>query len=370
MASVTLKNLCKHHPGGVTAVSDLSLEIPDRSFFVLAGPARCGLSTVLRLVAGLETPSDGGVSLSGFPVDGRSPRERGVALVSRHSVPYPNMTVFDNLAFGLKLGRETSATEIRARVAAAADLLDLGDVLALTPSALTDSQCWRLSLGRAIARRPRVYLFDDPLSGLEDAARAARRAELAALHKRVASTFLFATHDQTEAMTLGERIAVIKNGLLQQVAAPQGLYDRPANLLVADFFGSPPMNLIETSVLSREGTAYLRFGACQLPLPEDRATRSEVLAYVDRSVIMGIRPEDLHDELDRFPLSQTVMDVTNIEVAGLETHLRLTNGDCDITARLSHRPAVKPGDSFRIAFDPQKIHLFDKDTGRSVLTPF
>jgi multiple sugar transport system ATP-binding protein len=280
------------------------------------------------------------------------------------------MTVFDNLAFGLKLGRGISAAEIRARVASAVDLLGLSDVLTAPAAALTDSQRWRLSLGRAVVRRPRVYLFDDPLSGAEPDIRAARRAELAALHKETASTFLFATHDQAEAMALGERIAVMKSGLLQQVAAPQGLYDRPANLLVAEFFGWPPMNLIEASVLSREGAAYLRFGACHLPLPEDRATRSEVLAYVDRSVIMGIRPEDLHDELERFPLSQTVLDVTDIEVAGLETHLSLTGGDYDVTARLLHRPAVKPGDSFRIAFDPQKVHLFDKDTGRSILTTF
>jgi multiple sugar transport system ATP-binding protein len=370
MASITLKNLCKRHPGGVTAVSDLSLEIPDGSFFVLAGPARCGLSSVLRLVAGLEAPSEGGVSLGGVPAHGRTPRERGVALVSRHSAPYPAMTVFDNLVFGLKLGRGVSATEIRARAASVAELLGLGGVLSQRPATLTDSERWRLALGRAAMRRPRLYLFDDPLSGFEAGARAERRAELVALHKQTATTFLFATHDQAEAMELGERIAVLKSGLLQQVAAPQSLYDRPANLLVAEFFGWPPMNLIEAAVLSRDGAAYLRFGACQCPLPEDRATRPEVLAYVDRNVIIGIRPEDLHDDMERFPVSQTVMDVTSITVAGLETHLGLTGGDYDVMARLSHRPAVKPGDPFRIAFDPRKIHLFDKDTGRSVLTPF
>ncbi len=374
MASLSLRNVYKRYPGGVTAVSDFNLEIKDKEFIILVGPSGCGKSTTLRMVAGLEEISDGEVYIGDRLVNDVAPKDRDIAMVFQNYALYPHMTVFDNMAFGLKL-RKTPKDEIRRRVEEAARILDIEHLLERKPKALSGGQRQRVALGRAIVREPKVFLLDEPLSNLDAKLRAQMRTEISKLHQRLGTTFIYVTHDQTEAMTMGTRIVVMKSGLVQQVDTPQNLYMRPCNLFVAGFIGSPQMNFIE-AVLLKEGNDYfVEFGSedtktragvkFKIKLPASKNKDNCLDAYVGKEIIMGIRPEDVHNEEDlvaAFPAGVVEANVEVTELMGAETYLYMNCEGQSINARVAPTNTAKPADHITIALEPEKIHLFDKDT--------
>ncbi len=374
MASLSLRNVYKKYPGGVVAVSDFNLEIKDKEFIILVGPSGCGKSTTLRMVAGLEEISDGQIYIGDRVVNDVAPKDRDIAMVFQNYALYPHMTVFDNMAFGLKL-RKTSKDEIRRRVEEAARILDIEHLLERKPKALSGGQRQRVALGRAIVREPKVFLLDEPLSNLDAKLRAQMRTEISKLHQRLGTTFIYVTHDQTEAMTMGTRIVVMKGGFIQQVDTPQNLYLYPCNLFVAGFIGSPQMNFIESVILKEGNDYFVEFGSedtktragvkFKIKLPESKNKDNRLEAYVGKEVIMGIRPEDVHNEEDLLaanPDGIVEADVEVTELMGAETYLYM---DCEgqpINARVSPTNTARPGDRIKIALEPAKIHLFDKDT--------
>jgi len=369
MASLNLKNIYKKYPGGVTAVSDFNLKIDDKEFIILVGPSGCGKSTTLRMIAGLEDITDGEVYIGDRLVNDVAPKDRDIAMVFQNYALYPHMTVFENMAFGLKL-RKTPKEEIKRRVEVAAKVLDITHLLDRRPKALSGGQRQRVALGRAIVREPKVFLLDEPLSNLDAKLRAQMRTELSKLHARLGTTFIYVTHDQIEAMTMGTRIVVMKDGFIQQVDTPQNLYDRPCNLFVAGFMGSPAMNFVDVKLKENAGSLYAEFGGTALKIPAAKAAREELKAYINKDVIMGIRPECLHDEdmyLERFPDSiiESVVDVT--ELMGNETYLYLNSDSFDFTARVSPRSTTKSGDIVKIAADMARAHFFDKDTEQTII---
>ena len=372
MASLSLRNVYKKYPGGVVAVSDFNLEIKDKEFIILVGPSGCGKSTTLRMVAGLEEISSGEVYIGDRLVNDVAPKDRDIAMVFQNYALYPHMTVFDNMAFGLKL-RKVSKDEIKRRVEEAARILDIEHLLERKPKALSGGQRQRVALGRAIVREPKVFLLDEPLSNLDAKLRAQMRTEISKLHQRLGTTFIYVTHDQTEAMTMGTRIVVMKNGFVQQVDTPQNLYLRPCNLFVAGFIGSPQMNFIETKVLCEDGVYYLEFGSedtkrragvkFKIKLPENKT--ANLKEYIGKEVIMGIRPEHVHNEPELIasnPDSIVEAKVEVTELMGAETYLYMDCEGQDINARVAPSSTAKPGDKIKIAISAENIHIFDKDT--------
>ena len=374
MASLSLRNVYKRYPGGVTAVSDFNLEIKDKEFIILVGPSGCGKSTTLRMVAGLEEISDGEIYIGDKLVNDVAPKDRDIAMVFQTYALYPHMTVFDNMAFGLKL-RKTPKDEIKRRVEEAARILDISHLLERKPKALSGGQRQRVALGRAIVREPKVFLLDEPLSNLDAKLRAQMRTEISKLHQRLGTTFIYVTHDQTEAMTMGTRIVVMKSGLIQQVDTPNNLYLYPCNLFVAGFIGSPQMNFIESKLL-KEGDDYLvEFGSedtktragvkYKIKLPASKNKDNCLEAYAGKEVIMGIRPENVHNEEDLIAIHKDGLveaDVEVTELMGAETYLYMNCEGQSINARVSPTNTARPGDKITIAFETAKIHLFDKDT--------
>ena len=374
MASLSLRNVYKRYPGGVTAVSDFNLEIKDKEFIILVGPSGCGKSTTLRMVAGLEEISDGEIYIGDKLVNDVAPKDRDIAMVFQNYALYPHMTVFDNMAFGLKL-RKTPKDEIKRRVEEAARILDISHLLERKPKALSGGQRQRVALGRAIVREPKVFLLDEPLSNLDAKLRAQMRTEISKLHQRLGTTFIYVTHDQTEAMTMGTRIVVMKSGLIQQVDTPNNLYLYPCNLFVAGFIGSPQMNFIESKLL-KEGDDYLvEFGSedtktragvkYKIKLPASKNKDNCLEAYTGKEVIMGIRPENVHNEEDLIAIHKDGLveaDVEVTELMGAETYLYMNCEGQSINARVSPTNTARPGDKITIAFETAKIHLFDKDT--------
>ena len=374
MASLSLRNVYKRYPGGVTAVSDFNLEIKDQEFIILVGPSGCGKSTTLRMVAGLEEISEGEVYIGDRLVNDVAPKDRDIAMVFQNYALYPHMTVYDNMAFGLKL-RKTSKDEIKRRVEEAARILDIEHLLERKPKALSGGQRQRVALGRAIVREPKVFLLDEPLSNLDAKLRAQMRTEISKLHQRLGTTFIYVTHDQTEAMTMGTRIVVMKSGLIQQVDTPQNLYLRPCNLFVAGFIGSPQMNFIDSKLLKIDGDYFVEFGSedtktragvkFKIKLPASKNVDNCLDAYVDKEVIMGIRPEDVHNEEDLVSANPDGIIEAKVEVTelmGAETYLYMDSEGQKINARVAPTSTAKPGDKITIALEPAKIHLFDKDT--------
>ena len=374
MASLSLRNVYKRYPGGVTAVSDFNLEIKDKEFIILVGPSGCGKSTTLRMVAGLEEISDGEVYIGDRLVNDVAPKDRDIAMVFQNYALYPHMTVFDNMAFGLKL-RKTPKDEIKRRVEEAARVLDISHLLERKPKALSGGQRQRVALGRAIVREPKVFLLDEPLSNLDAKLRAQMRTEISKLHQRLGTTFIYVTHDQTEAMTMGTRIVVMKSGLVQQVDTPQNLYMTPCNLFVAGFIGSPQMNFIESKLLKEGKDFFVEFGSedtktragvkYQIKLPADKNKDNCLDEYVGKEVIMGIRPEDVHNEEDliaKYPDGIVEANVEVTELMGAETYLYMNCEGQTINARVAPTNTAKPGDTIKITIEPNKIHLFDKDT--------
>lgn len=378
MASLSLRGIYKRYPGGVVAVSDFTMNIKDKEFIILVGPSGCGKSTTLRMIAGLEEISEGELYIGDRLVNDIAPKDRDIAMVFQNYALYPHMTVYDNMAFGLKL-RKVPKDEIDRKVKEAAKILDLEKLLDRKPKAMSGGQRQRVALGRAIVRSPQVFLLDEPLSNLDAKLRAQMRTEIAKLHQKLGTTFIYVTHDQTEAMTMGDRIVVMKDGFIQQVDTPQHLYESPCNKFVAGFLGSPQMNFID-AVLLKQGSKYVvEFGSSDsrssrgvkytVEVPESKVV-PELANYVDKEVIMGIRPESVHDEemyLSNASTGVIECDVDITEMMGAETYLYLTCEGIPLTARVSPRSTAKAHDRIKVAIDPNKIHLFDKDTEKTII---
>ena len=362
MASVSLRNVYKIYDGGVTAVKDFNLEIDDKEFIIFVGPSGCGKSTTLRMIAGLEDISKGELYIGDMLANDVAPKDRDIAMVFQNYALYPHMTVYDNMAFGLKL-RKTPPDEIRRRVEEAARSLDIAHLLERKPKALSGGQRQRVAMGRAIVRDPKVFLLDEPLSNLDAKLRAQMRTEISKLHQRLGTTFIYVTHDQTEAMTLGTRIVVMKDGLIQQVDTPQHLYDMPCNMFVAGFIGSPQMNFIEAVISKKNGGYFLCFDKYEVPIPADKCAGGKLDAYVGKEVIFGIRPEHVHDEPDDLAKAKITFDakVDVTELMGAEIYLYVTIAGQPITARVKPTSTAKVGDDVKICFSLDKIHIFDKD---------
>ncbi len=369
MANLSLKHIYKVYPGNVTAVKDFNLEIEDKEFIVFVGPSGCGKSTTLRMIAGLEEISEGELFIGDKLVNDVAPKDRDIAMVFQNYALYPHMTVYDNMAFGLKL-RKVDKAEIDRKVKEAAKVLDIEHLLDRKPKALSGGQRQRVALGRAIVREPKVFLMDEPLSNLDAKLRVQMRTEIAKLHKRLQTTFIYVTHDQTEAMTMGTRIVVMKDGVVQQVDTPQHIYDHPANVFVAGFIGSPQMNFLDSKLIEKDGKVYADFEGEHVELPADKAEELKTRGYVGKSVIMGIRPENIDDNKDFLDEHKNSIIEANVEVTelmGAETYIYLSKGKSNLVARVNGSSPVKSGEKIKIALDADKIHIFDKETELTVL---
>ena len=363
MASLSLKNICKVYPNGFEAVKNFNLEIADKEFIIFVGPSGCGKSTTLRMIAGLEDISSGELKIGDRVVNDVEPKDRDIAMVFQNYALYPHMTVYDNMAFGLKL-RKVPKDEIDKMVKEAAKILDLTQLLDRKPKALSGGQRQRVAMGRAIVRNPKVFLMDEPLSNLDAKLRVQMRIEIAKLHQRLGTTIIYVTHDQTEAMTLGTRIVVMKDGVIQPVDTPQNLYEKPHTLCVAGFMGSPPMNFLD-AVVRINGTAVtLEVAGQSIPLPPAKAKKLIDGGYNGKTVVMGIRPEDVYDSEMFIETAKCVFSSTIkvYELLGAEVFLYFDLGEFPMTARVDPRSNARPGDTVRFAFDVEKIHVFDKET--------
>ena len=370
MASISLRHIYKIYPGEVTAVSDFDLEIPDKEFVVLVGPSGCGKSTTLRMIAGLEDISRGELYIGDKLVNDVPPKDRNIAMVFQSYALYPHMSVYRNMAFALENAR-TPKPEIDSRVREAAKVLDIEHLLDRKPKALSGGQRQRVALGRAMVRNPAVFLLDEPLSNLDAKLRTSMRTELIKLHKQLSTTFVYVTHDQTEAMTMGDRIVVMSNALVQQVDTPQNLYDNPRNIFVAGFIGSPQMNFIDAA-LSKDANGYfLNLNELQdrLDIPSDKANE-RLEEYVGRTVKLGIRPENIYDD-DAFlsanpgAVVEAVVEVS--EKMGSEVYLYLKYAGVNLTARVAPTTTAKIGDKIKVGFSMNKMHLFDAETEEAIL---
>ena len=349
---------------GVVAVQQFSLDIKDKEFIVLVGPSGCGKSTTLRMVAGLEEISDGELYIGDKLVNDVAPKDRDIAMVFQNYALYPHMTVFDNMAFGLKL-RKTPKAEIEQRVHEAARILEIEHLLDRKPKALSGGQRQRVAMGRAIVRNPKVFLMDEPLSNLDAKLRVQMRIEISRLHERLNATIIYVTHDQVEAMTLGTRIVVMKDGLMQQVDSPVKLYNEPQNLFVAGFIGSPQMNFIDAVPQKEGNNIYLTFHDQKVLLTNEKARKVVDGGYLGQTVVMGIRPEDIHETdmaLQQWPDDTIVAEVNATELLGAEMHLYINIDEVDLVAKVSPRLQVKNGDKVKLALDANRIHVFDKET--------
>ena len=367
MASVSLREIYKKYAGGVIAVSDFNIEIKDKEFIILVGPSGCGKSTTLRMIAGLEEISEGELYIGDRLVNDIAPKDRDIAMV------------FENMAFGLKL-RKVPKDEIARKVEEAARILDIAHLLDRKPKALSGGQRQRVALGRAIVREPQVFLLDEPLSNLDAKLRAQMRTEISKLHKKLGTTFIYVTHDQTEAMTMGDRIVVMKDGYIQQIDTPTNLYNDPVNQFVAGFIGSPQMNFIDAKLLKVDGKYVVEFGSedtkttrgvkYQVTVPESKVDPEVLEPLVDQEVVLGVRPECIHDEPAFLAQATTGVINTTVEVTemmGAETYLYLNCEGIQLTARVSPRSDVRPQDELKVAIDPNRIHIFDKETEKAVL---
>ncbi len=363
MASVTYEHVFKRF-GDFTAINDLNLEIADKEFLVLVGPSGCGKTTALRCLAGLEEVSDGKVLIGDVVVNDVAPKDRDIAMVFQSYALYPHMTVYDNMAFGLKLRRVPKA-KIKEKVEAAAEILGIEHLLKRKPRELSGGQRQRVAVGRAIVREPKVFLFDEPLSNLDAKLRVQTRAEISKLHQRLQTTFIYVTHDQTEAMTMATRIAVMNKGILQQLDTPQNLYDRPNNLFVAGFIGSPAMNFFPAQLRKDGNSLYVATEDFAVKIPEDRT--SVYLPLAGRDVIFGIRPEDIHNPdyappgIHAAPVEAKV-DVT--ELMGNEIFLYLLSGKNSFVARVDPRTRFQIGNQVQIIFNMDNFHIFDPSQDR------
>lgn len=363
MASVTLKNIKKVYPGGVTAVSDFNLEIADKEFIILVGPSGCGKSTTLRMIAGLEEITDGELYIGDTLANGVAPKDRDIAMVFQRYALYPHMNVFENMAFGLKL-RKLPKEEIRKRVEAAAKRLDIFYLLDRKPKELSGGQQQRVALGRAIVRDPQVFLLDEPLSNLDAKLRTQMRTEIAKLHKTLGTTFIYVTHDQTEAMTLGDRIVIMRDGYIQQIGTPQEVFNNPRNLFVAGFIGTPQMNMFDGKLI-REGDKYfVQLGQLKVELDEEKRARLAANDVPSQDVYLGVRPEHtlLGDE-------GVVAKVDVSEMMGSSVHLHVSAEGKDviiIVPTTDMKGHYKLGDTVHFTFNGAMAHVFSKETEKNL----
>jgi len=367
MASITLKNIYKIFPGDVTAVNDFNLEIPDKEFIVMVGPSGCGKSTTLRMIAGLEEISEGELYIGEDLVNEVEPKDRNIAMVFQSYALYPHMTVYKNMAFGLKL-RKTPGDEIDKRVHEAAGILGIEHLLERRPKALSGGERQRVALGRAMVRNPAVFLLDEPLSNLDAKLRASMRTELIKLHKRLDTTFVYVTHDQTEAMTMGDRIVVMKDGFIQQVDTPQKLFDSPCNMFVAGFIGSPQMNFMKGVLDKDKSGYYFKVGGDKLCLPKSRVNDT-MKDYKGKTVTLGIRPEDIYDDelaLANEEYSKVDAEIEVRELMGSETYLYLKYGDEQLMARVPTSTLPKSDGRLKVALNMNRAHLFDIETEKTI----
>ena len=365
MASLSLSHINKTYPNGFQAVKDFNLEIEDKEFIIFVGPSGCGKSTTLRMIAGLEEISGGTLKIGDKVMNDVEPKDRDIAMVFQNYALYPHMTVYDNMAFGLKL-RKVPKDQIDKAVREAARILDLDKLLDRKPKALSGGQRQRVSMGRAIVRNPKVFLMDEPLSNLDAKLRVQMRIEISKIHQRLGATIIYVTHDQTEAMTLGTRIVVMKDGVVQQVDTPQNLYQKPGNLFVAGFMGSPQMNFLDAVISEKGGNMIATIGnEHEVIVPAAKAKVLKDKGYVGKKVVLGIRPEDIHDSqmfLETSPSKPMNSVVKVYELLGAEVFLYFDVDGTQITARVDPRTTAKTGDPIRFAFDMEKAHFFDKET--------
>ncbi|HAT4156031.1 sn-glycerol-3-phosphate ABC transporter ATP-binding protein UgpC [Clostridium perfringens] len=364
MANLSLKHIYKVYPGDVTAVKDFNLEIADKEFIVFVGPSGCGKSTTLRMIAGLEEISKGELYIGDRLVNEVEPKERDIAMVFQSYALYPHMTVYDNMAFGLKL-RKVPKDEIDKKVKDAAKILDIEHLLDRKPKALSGGQRQRVALGRAIVREPKVFLMDEPLSNLDAKLRVQMRTEISKLHQRLQTTFIYVTHDQVEAMTMGTRIVVMKDGIVQQVDSPQEIYNNPANIFVAGFIGSPQMNFIDGTIKEEGGKYFACFQSEKIEMPMDKARLLKEKGYIGKNVIIGIRPEHLDDDQELVAANPTTVIKSKVEVTelmGAESYIYTKLGDQNITVRVNGSTKLQNGQEDKFYVDANKIHIFDKET--------
>jgi multiple sugar transport system ATP-binding protein len=365
MAGVTYDHVVKRF-GDVIAVNDLTVDVEDKEFLVFVGPSGCGKTTSLRLLAGLEEITAGNIYIGDRLVNDVAPKDRNIAMVFQSYALYPHMSVYDNMAFGLKL-RKTPRAEIERRVRESAGILGIQELLDRKPKALSGGQRQRVALGRAIVREPAVFLMDEPLSNLDAKLRVATRSELSKLHQRLETTFIYVTHDQVEAMTMGSRIAVMRDGILQQVDTPQSLYNLPANVFVAGFIGSPAMNFFDVTLTGTREKMYLDGGSFKVEVPTHRS--QSLASYLGKEVIFGVRPEDVHDPhyappgIIGAPAAARV-DVT--ELMGNEVFLYLVSGNKNFIARVDPRTSARVGQEIEILMNMDNMHLFDRDTEAAI----
>ncbi|MCL2853215.1 MAG: sn-glycerol-3-phosphate ABC transporter ATP-binding protein UgpC [Defluviitaleaceae bacterium] len=365
MAGISLKNIFKVYPGNVTAVHDFSLEIEDKEFIILVGPSGCGKSTTLRMVAGLEDITDGELYIGDRLVNEVAPKDRDIAMVFQNYALYPHMTVYNNMAFGLKLRKEPKEV-IRQKVHAAAKILDIEHLLERKPKALSGGQRQRVALGRAMVRNPAVFLLDEPLSNLDAKLRTSMRSEISKLHKKLQTTFIYVTHDQIEAMTMGDRIVVMKDGFIQQVDTPQNLYNNPVNLFVAGFIGTPQMNFLNTTVHKTGDKYFARFGETMIPILPERASSDNIAKYIDKEITVGIRPEHLHVEKAGMEPGEYISIDVNIDIAelmGAEIYIYGNCSDTNLIAKVLPKDSPQAGTVAKLAISCADVHLFDSETG-------
>jgi ABC-type sugar transport systems, ATPase components len=364
MAGISLKNVSKIYSGNVLAVDDFNLEIADKEFIVFVGPSGCGKSTTLRMIAGLEDISKGEIIIGDRVVNDIAPKDRDIAMVFQNYALYPHMTVFKNMAFGLEL-RKVPKAEIKKKVEEVAKTIEIEHLLNRKPKELSGGQRQRVALGRAMVRDPAVFLLDEPLSNLDAKLRTQTRTVISKLHKSLGTTFIYVTHDQTEAMTMADRIVVMKDGIAQQVDTPQNLYDMPGNLFVAGFIGSPQMNFVDV-VIEKDGDGLVAvFGDFKLKIPQSKTSTGKLDAYIGKTVLLGVRPENISDE-DRIVNAEGAVtidaSVDLTEMMGSEVYLYMQANGKNLTAKVPPTTTAKMGQTIKISLNMEKSHFFDKET--------
>lgn len=363
MANITFNNIVKKYDETNIPVENFNLEIRDKEFIVLVGPSGCGKSTTLRMIAGLESITEGEIFIGDKLVNNVAPRDRDIAMVFQSYALYPHMTVYKNMAFGLEM-KKVPKDEIHKKITEVAKTLDIEELLYRKPKQLSGGQCQRVALGRAIVRNPSVFLLDEPLSNLDAKLRTQMRTEIIKLHKTLGTTFLYVTHDQTEAMTMADRIVLMKDGLIQQVDTPMNLYNNPCNLFVAEFMGSPKMNTLEVTLINNSNNFYAKLNCITIKLPNTDKIKSLFNNYANKSIILGFRPEDIYIENNTIKDSlsniiSTKVDIT--ELMGSESYLYLDCNGNKLIAKVPSSADIK-SEQINIAIDTSKLHFFDKDT--------
>ena len=362
MAELSLKHVYKRYPNGFEAVKDFNLDVADKEFIIFVGPSGCGKSTTLRMIAGLEEISEGEFDIDGKRMNDVEPKDRDIAMVFQNYALYPHMTVYNNMAFALKL-RKVPKAEIEQKVTEAARILDIEHLLKRKPKALSGGQRQRVALGRAIVRHPKVFLMDEPLSNLDAKLRVQMRTEITKLYRKLQTTFIYVTHDQVEAMTMGTRIVVMKDGVIQQVDSPINIYNNPANLFVAGFIGSPQMNFLEGKIEKDGNNVFAVFGNNKITLPKPDVLVKE--GYVGKSVTFGIRPEHLSDNdelIAAHPGSIVKGHVEVIELMGSESYIYTKCGNSQMNVKVEGSTELKIGEVASLYLNTEKLHVFDKET--------